>query len=172
MLDGRQFREGTPGQSLINALEHRAAQDTIRSVHLISEDSELLDSIISPLAAKCEGIRSSSVESLIICDESLLRGQRVTSVDVSDFFAHHRFPKLQRLVTVNCRISSWDFTTSRTSLLTTLSLGFSYPSPTPTTSQLLSILDSNPALQEVSLSACAIPDDGDNQVLPSVTPSP
>ena len=86
-----------------------------------------------------------------------------TSVDVSDFFTHHRFPKLQRLVTVNCRISSWDLITSRTSLLTILSLGFSYPSPTPTTPQLLSILKSNPALQELSLSGCAIPGDGDNK---------
>ena len=161
VLDGRQFRGGTPGRSLLNALEHRAAQDTIRQVHLISGDSKLLGSIISPLVTNCAGIRSSSVESLILCDESGPGGD--TSVDVSDFFAHHRFPKLQRLVTVNCRISSWDFITSRTSLLTILSLGFSYPSPTPTTSQLLSILDSNPALQEVSLSGCAVPGDGDNK---------
>ena len=161
VLDGRQFRGGTIGHSLVNALEHRAAQDTIRSVYLISEDSELLRSIISPLTANCEGIRSSSVESFILHkDESRTGGD--TSVDLSDFFAHYSFPKLQRLVIDDCRISSWDFMTSRTSLLTTLSLDFSYPSPTPTTSQLLSILDSNPALQQVSLSGCAVPY-GDNK---------
>ena len=157
VLNGRQFKGGTLDYSLLNALKHRAARDTIRRVHLVSEDSELLDLIISPLTVNCEEIRSSSMVSFLLLDES-----EDTSVDISDLFAYHRFPKLQRLELVNCTISSWDLMLSRTSVLTILTLGFSYPSPNPTTPQLLSILDSNPALQEVSLSGYAVPDDGGN----------
>ncbi|KAF9653325.1 hypothetical protein BDM02DRAFT_3182863 [Thelephora ganbajun] len=155
VLNGREFDGNTLGSALRDALQDRAAWDTIRRIHLISEDSEFLDSIISPLAADCEEPRSSSVESLILWDEN-----EITSVDVSDFFAYHRFPKLRRLELVNCTISSWDLMMLRTSALTTLILGFDYPSPAPTTSQLLSILASNPTLREISLSGYTVPDDG------------
>ena len=102
----------------------------------------------------CEGVRSNSVESFILSNDDN------TPVDVSDFLALYRFPKLRRLELNNCKISSWDFLTSRTAVLTTLILHLNYPSSTPTTSQLLSILDSNPTLRKVSLSRCAIPEDG------------
>jgi hypothetical protein len=74
-----------------------------------------------------------------------------TSVDTSNFFAYYRFPKLQRLKLINCTISSWDLM-SRIAGLTTLDLDVNYLSPTPTISQLLPILASNPTLQKVSLS--------------------
>jgi hypothetical protein len=149
---------GTLDPTLRNALQDRATRDTIRRVHLTAGDSELLRSIISPLTATSEpdGVRPSRLESLILWDESI-----DTSVDVSDFFAHYRFPTLQRLELVNCTISSWDLITSRTSILTTLELCLSHPSPSPTTAQLLSILGSNPTLQKVRLEGYSVPTDSD-----------
>ena len=140
--------------NLRNALQDRVVRDTIRRIHLDDQYSESLRSIISSLAGSGE-IRSNSVESVIILDRS-----NHTSVDVSDLLAYYRFPKLRRLKLDNCVISSWDLITSRTSTLTILFLAFSHPTPTPTMSQLLSILGSNPALQEISLFGCTIPDDG------------
>jgi hypothetical protein len=156
VLRGTRLGEDTLDPVLRNALQDRAARDTIRRVHLTAGDSELLSSIISPLTATCEpdGVRPSRLESLILWDESV-----DTSVDVSDFFAHYRFPTLQRLELVNCTISSWDLITSRTSILTTLELCLSDPSP-PTTAQPLPILGSNPTLQKVRLGGGAVPADG------------
>ena len=140
--------------ALHEALQDRAARDTIRRIHLIGKDLSLLSSIIFSLTVPCEGLLSTSVESLLLCNESDL------PLDVSDFFAHYRFPKLRRLELDRCRITSWDLLTTRTAVLTTLSIFFDDPAPTPTTSQLISILASNPTLRELSLSGYAIPDDG------------
>ena len=159
VLNERWTEAGTLDYSLTIALQRRAERDAVRQIHLASEDSELLDSIMSSLIANYEGIQPNNVESFLLRDES----DDGTSVDVSDFFAYSRFPNLRRLELLNCTISSWDLITSRTSVLTILILNFSYPSPAPTTPQLLSILESNPALQELSLSGCAIPDDGGNK---------
>ena len=153
VLRGRRFKgEILANAALRNALRDRAARDTIRRIHLTTEESELLNSIITPLTANCEGLRSSSVESLILRDESV----GTTPVDISDFFAHYRFPKLQRLRLWNCAVSSWSLLTSRTSVLTTLDLSLDDPLPTPTRSQLLSILASNPTLQKVALTGRAV----------------
>ena len=155
VLDGERWSEWrTLSNRMRNALLDRGARDTIRRIHLVSEDSKLLDSIISPLVGR-KGIRSSSLESVVLVDKC-----KITSVDVSDFFNSHRFPRLQRLELDHCTISSWDFITSRTSTLTTLSLNLSYPSLSPTTLQLFSILGSNHSLQKLSLLGCAVPDDG------------
>ena len=80
-------------------------------------------------------------------------------LDVSNFFAHHYLPKLQRLNLLCCEISSWDFITSRTGALTELHLDFVNPSPTPTTLQLFSIIVSNPDLRKVTLLHQAVPKD-------------
>ena len=154
VLGGVDYDDGSFDATLRDALRDRAARDTIRRVHLWSGDAEFLSSIISPLAAACDGVRSNSVESFILSNDG------DTPVDVSDFFAHYTFPKLQRLLLDDCKVASWDFLTSRTAVLTTLILNFSHPSPTPTTSQLLSILASNPTLRIVTLSSFAVPDDG------------
>ncbi|KAF9785005.1 hypothetical protein BJ322DRAFT_802462 [Thelephora terrestris] len=145
----------TLNDSLKNALQDRAARDTIRRIHLTANDSELLDSIIS-LLASCEsdGIRSSGVQSIILRDHS-----EYTSVDVSDFFAHHRFPELRCLQLDNFTTSSWDFLTSRTSVLTTLVL-ITQLAPIVTSPQILSILRSNPSLQKITLYECSVPEDG------------
>jgi len=88
-------------------------------------------------------------------------------VDISDFFAHYHFPRLQRLEFYNCMISSWNLITSRIATLTILDLDFFTIEPTPTTSQVLSILASNPTLRKVAFSVdVTSADDGD------VTPPP
>jgi len=155
VLDGVGFPEGILDDTLRNALRDRATRDTIRQIHLVSGDPELLSSIISPLIASCKGIRSSSVESVVVNGSNW-----DPPVDISDFFAHYRFPKLKRLELIDCAISSWDLMTSRTSVLKTLDLYFDEPSSAPTTTQLLSILASSPTLQKVRLARRAVPDDG------------
>ena len=145
---------GTFNATLRDTLQDRAVRDTIRRIHLWHETAAFLSSIISPLIVAREGARANSVESFILFNDD------DTPVDTSDFFAHYYFPKLRHLELKNCRIASWDLLMSRTTVLTTLVLRLGYPSPPPTTSQLLSILASNPTLQKLSLSKSAIPDDG------------
>ena len=153
MLGVVDYYGGVPDTTLCDVLRDRAARDTIRRIHLRSEDIVTLSSIISLLTGGGEGVQSNSVESFILSNYD------DAPVDISNFFAHYRFPKLQRLKLDNCAITSWDLLTSRTTILTSLTLHFSRPSPTPTTPQLFSILTSNPSLQEVSLSEDAVPTD-------------
>jgi hypothetical protein len=142
-------------------LQDHAARDNIRWIHLSAESSGTLNSIISSLTA-CDGIRCSSVESVII----RYRDERESPV-VSDFLAYPRFPKLRRLALQSCTISSWEFITSNTSVLTTLTLDSGYPTPTITSPQILSTLRSDPSIQEVALAGSAIPeDDGGNSRVP------
>ena len=148
--------------ALCDTLEDHAAKDTIRRVHLSTGHTGFVGSILDSLTLDFEGVRPNSIKSLIL--ENLSKGP----MDVSDFFAHHRFPKLQRLKFRNCSISSWDHLTSRTSALTTLELDLNIPSPIPTTSQSLSILSSNPALRKVALLRRAVPDDRDGKSFPRV----
>ena len=142
--------------TLRNVLQDRATRDTIRRVHLISDSSALLNSIIASLTPNHEELRSNSIESLVLQNGSEM------PMDVSDFFANQRFPKLRRLELTNCTISPWNHLTSRTSALTTLNLNLSNPSLSPTTSQLFSILASNPTLQHLGLVEHGIPNDGGN----------
>ena len=144
----------TLDDGLQKALKDRIARDTIRRIHLLAEDPELLDSIVSSLA-NCEGIGSRSVESIVVeCEDP------DELPIVSNFLACYRFPKLQRLVLAGCTIPSWDRIVLNTSGLTTLTLDVDFPSPKITSSQILSILRSNPSLREIILRGCAIPDDG------------
>jgi len=146
-LDGR----------LRDALQDRAAVDAIRQVHLCSDQVRLLNSIISSIVVEGEGTQSNSMESLII-----MNGSR-KFVDISAFFSRHRLPKLQCLCLYWCRISSWDLLKLQTSALTTLDLDARELSPTPTLPQLLSILASNPLLQDLGLCTSPVPhavDDG------------
>ena len=86
VLDGR----------LHDALQDRAARDTIRWIHLRSSNTKLLNSIISSIVTKDEEPRSSSVESLI------LQNSGHSTVEVSDFFARYRFPELKCLCLSGC----------------------------------------------------------------------
>ena len=144
--------EGRPGyeldDNLRNALRDRVARDTIRQVHLRGNHvANLLNSVISSIVNKGEEIRSKSVESFIVQSNGL---EEV--VDVSAFFSGCHLPKLKCLRLLGYRISSWDLLKSQTTALTTLELTDTGPSPTPTLSQLLSILSSNPLLQDLTLS--------------------
>ena len=143
-------------RALFDELQDRASRDIVRRVHLRSGDSQLLNSVLSSLTSECEDIRSDQMESLI------LRNLDDVPVDVSNFFVHHYFPKLQRLNLTHCKISSWDLLRSRTGALTELYLDFIEPSLTPPTSQLLSILASNPSLRKVTLLHQAVPQDSAN----------
>ena len=84
---------------LRDAINDRATKDTIRRVHLKAEGSMLIDDIIVELTAKGEKLRSNSMESLVLWNLD-----STSPVDVSDFFARYRFPKLQRLELTNCKI--------------------------------------------------------------------
>ena len=150
--------DGSFGVTLCNVLRDRATRDSIRRVHLRARSTELLNSIISPLTAEPEELRSTSVESFILRDK-----EGVAGPDISRFLANHHFPKLQRLGLFNCRFSSWDLIMSRSPILTTLDLYIRcyFPSPTPTASKLLSALASYPTLQRVSLSWFEHHGDGD-----------
>lgn len=154
VLDGITYLYGSLGKPQRMMLEERAARDTIRRVHLRTDMHRHLTSIISPLLSPCGGLRTKSLESLILCSE----GRK--PLDVS-FLVHSRLSKLRHLELRNCTISSWGHFTSQTTLLTALHLLFDDTSPTPTVPQLLSVLAHSPNLQKLELNARAIPDDDD-----------
>ena len=147
ILDGWGYQGGDFDEALRDALKDRAARNVIRKVHLKSNDTELLAAIISSLVPEGEGAHLSSIESIVLSD-----------VDVSDLFARHRFPKLHNLhLSGHFRISSWDHLKSATTALTNLSLNTTVPpSATPTMSQILSLLASNPNLQSLKLNVLSI----------------
>ena len=152
VLDGLTHMFGCVSESQQMVLKDRATRDTIRRVHLQSDIHSLLTSIITPLLSPSGGLRTNSLESLILdCEDQ-------TPLDVS-FVAHSRLSKLRRLELANCTISSWDHLTSQITLLTTLQLFVNDISPMPTMPQLLSILASNPYIQSLELNQQVIPND-------------
>ena len=151
------------GQSLSDllraALQDRAAQDVIRRVSLCDEDSELLNSVISAIIPRGKEIQSTSLESIEVHPECRSK----STVELSNLFSHYNFPRLRWLrISGRCNISSWGLLASRTSALVTLSLGVR-DGPTLTTSQLLSILSSNPNLQHLELSHAVLPKFNSNE---------
>ena len=163
ILDGQNRQDDGFDEALRDALRDRAARDVIRKVHLRNNDMKLLTAIVSSLIPEGENVRPSSIESIVLSD-----------VDVSDLFARHRFPKLCNIrLSGRFRISSWDHLKSTTTALTSLSLGPADTFPTslpaiPTTSQILSLLASNPNLQSLTLSALPINDDDGGGPRPQV----
>ena len=156
ILGGWSGRGGVFDEALQGALMDRAVRDVIRKVHLRGSTA-LLTSIVSSLIPEGEDIRSSSIESIVLSE-----------VDVSDLFTRYRFPKLYNLhLSGLFRVSFWDCLKSTTTTLTNLSLshiGVSprllSPSAVPTTSQILSLLASNPNLRSLRLGGLLINDDG------------
>ena len=140
---------GSFDASLRDVLRDFATRDAIRRVHLRVGDSEFLSSVVSSLTVHDEEFRPNSMVSFILLNVG------ITPFDLSEFFACYRFPNLRHLELINFTTTRFDHLTSRTGALTTLSLNSAPPSPAPTTSELLSILVSNPTLQEVSLSVGA-----------------
>ena len=161
VLDGLTHILGNISKHQQTVLKERARRDTIRRVHLRSDMHGLLVSIISPLLSPSGGLQASSLESLILWSEDEV------PLDVS-FLAHSRLLKLQHLELSNCTVTSWDCLGSQTRLLTALDLSFNETSPTPTMSQLLSVLAFNPRLQRLRLRATALPADDDHG-LPQVS---
>jgi hypothetical protein len=142
-------------EPLQEVLRDHVARDTIRSVLIQGPylgHATLLASVISSLTPDCEDVQRSSIKSISLGD-----------VDVSNFFARYHFPKLRDLhLSGRAKISSWKHFRLRTTALTTLSLTIRGSSPTPTTSQLLLILASNPRLRSLALSPLMVPhDNGD-----------
>ena len=145
-------------ESLRDAVRSCVMQDTIRQVHLLSDGAVTLTSIISSLIPDDEGGQNDNIESIV------WHGEGFTPVDVSDFFARSRLSRLRVLdLYGDFWISSWDYLTPRTTLLTTLSLKITTPppSPIPTASQLFSILTSNPDLRTLCLYDATLPKDVD-----------
>jgi len=157
VLVGDESDPGVPfDESLQNAVRARFIQDTIRQVHITSNDGELLAYIVSSLTPDDDGGQNENIESVV------LENSGQPTVNISDFFARSHLSKLRSLVLGgNLWISSWDHLASRTTLLTTLSFNISGPPflPTLTTSRLFSILTSNPNLQELTLTNATLPDD-------------
>ena len=153
ILDGRGYQGAVFDGALRDALMDRAARDVIRKVHLKGDDKKLLAAIVSSLIHKGGGVRPSSIESIVLSD-----------VDVSSLFTRHRFPKLRNLrLSGNFKISSWDHLKSTTTALTSLSLDLNDIDPSsavPATSQILSLLASNPNLRFLVLDVLPINDDG------------
>jgi hypothetical protein len=140
------YTSGDLDDTIRDALRDRATRDTIRRVHLKGINTRgLLNPIISSIIVEGEESRSISVESFI------LRNSGKPSVDVSGFLSRYHFPKLYRLELLGCSISSWDLLKSRITSLTTLSLTSDERSPSPTLSQMLSVLSANPNLQSLAL---------------------
>ena len=163
MLEG--YADRDLDDQLRNALQDRAARDTIRQVHLRGAKSKLFSSVISSLSVTTKGkeTRTISVESFIV---------RVTGtgvMDVSAFFSQHRLPKLQCLHLSGYKISSWDLLKPQTAVLTTLELADIDLSPIPTPSQSPPILPSNPLLQHLVLSYSLAPVFHDDGPCPQVT---
>ena len=166
VLDGSQFCASSPSEPevsnldepLQDALRDRAVRDAVRQVHIRGSGRIPLSSVISLLTPDGEDVRHSSVESID------LRLTDSSTLDVSNFFARRRLPKLRYLFLCGTlKTPSWDHFVPHTTLLTTLSLkiGHEASTPPPTTSQLLSTLVSNPNLQVLILTGSVIPEDND-----------
>ena len=149
--------------SLHSAVRARVIRGTIRRIHLRSDSSEIMASVISSLTPGDDDyVQNTNVESIV------WQNGGAFIVDISNFFVRSNFPRLHLLNLLGTfRISSWDHLASQTTLLTTLSLQI-YRSPlslTPTTSQLFSIFASNPNLQQLTLSEMALPSDANGSTL-------
>ena len=157
VLDGFEHRGESLDEILRDVLRDRAARDVVRKVHITPpySDQSTAIAIVSSLTPEDEGIRHSSIESIAL-----------GYVDVSDLLARHRFPKLRDLYLFeDCKISCWDHLKSNTMALVNLTLTFDDPLPPsaiPTTSQVLSLLASNPNIRSLALQLPTISDDGRN----------
>jgi len=111
--------DGFLDEPLRDALRSRARQDTIRRVHLMTYDYDLLTSVISSLTPDVEGGQNENIESIILVNEG------PAAVDISNFFSRSHLSRLRLLdLGGDFWISSWDWLASRTTLLTSLSLDF------------------------------------------------
>ena len=170
VLDGFEHDTDIPiDGSIHSAIRARVAQGTIRQVHLATDDSETMAPIISSLTPNdTNDAQNDNIESIV------LQNGGVPPVDVSNFFARSHISKLHLLyLSASLRISSWDHLASRTTRLTALSLKIDEgpQMPVPTTSQIFSILASNPNLRQLVLSNATLPNDTDGSTLKMSLPN-
>lgn len=144
-LDGELYPQAGPfDETLRDAIKRRVARDLVRKVHLRGLDAGLGASILASLTPDSDdqSIRHSSIQSISLA-----------KVDVQKFFVRYRFPKLQNLSLFGCPGFALDHLRSITATLINLTIRYDTPSlpHTPSTSQLLSLLSSNPHLQTANL---------------------
>ena len=137
-------------EDLRNTLRDRAAADIIRKIHLRGQDRGLLTSILGLLTPEDDAVQHSSMESIVL-DARL---------DTYDFFARRHFAKLRDL-SLRCAdlplVPLKDNTKALVEL--TLSNEIDTSTSTPTTSQIISLLASNPNIQTLDLRLEAFDDD-------------
>ena len=151
VLDGMERRLGSFDGDLQDALRDYAARDAIRKVHLRGDDIPLLTTIVSSLTP--EDYQESSIESIAL-----------SGVDASHFLFQHNFKKLRDLsLSGRFMLSYWAWNSlSQTTTLINLSLSSNSLFEIPTTSQLLSILASNPNIRTLVLESLRVHDSEDN----------
>ena len=130
-------------------LRDSAARDTSRQISLEIGDPDLLNSVISSITPDDVELQSSQVESFVVHNHS--GGQ--STVDLSNFFLRYRLPALQHLsLSGMFGIANYEIDHTLTQ-----NRGNFIP---PTTSRLLSIIFSDPNLQDLELSRGLVPDCG------------
>jgi hypothetical protein len=138
-----------PSAALRATLRNRATKDKVRRIHLQDEDTDRMALILSWLTPGREETSEKCIESIALWG---------IPPKLSDFFARSRLQKLQRLdLSGTLSAPVWDHLTPHTTRLTVLSLKLADGSFPPTTSQLLSVLASNPNLRELQLADKALP---------------
>jgi hypothetical protein len=150
VLGRAERRVGSVDETLQDALKDYTTRNAIRKVHLMGDDMCLLTTIVSSLIPEDRRFRDSNIESIAL-----------NGVDVSDLLSSQRFPKLRDLsLSGRFVISPWalDCLKSNTAALVNLSL--SLTSSILTTSQILSLLASNPNIQSLSLESLQVENDG------------
>ena len=151
---------GTFNEHLQDAVKSRVIQNTIRQVHLMSDSPRVLSPLISSLTPDGRGGQNENIESI------LLHSGGSRALKVSNFLARSHLSRLRSLdLYGNISIPSWDRLIPWTTLLTVLSLDIAteppQAPPRPTAAQLLSILTSNPSLQELFLTNAVLPNDAE-----------
>ena len=132
---------------LSGRLKDCANQDMIRQIHLHSYSPDPLGSILSSVTPDGEDVQEKSIESFIIHTSSIPK-------ELSKFFARLRLPLLWHFEIIGrFETLSWHHIESSltSTCLTTFSLKAGGSSLCLTTPQLLSILNANPNLQDLTL---------------------
>ena len=129
--------------SIRDALREHGEHDLVNSVQLWNERPSVLEEVLAALTPNEAVVRKSSIGTIAL-----------RLVDASSFMSRVRFPKLTYLrLSTGSHVTDWERVGQLTTALTTLALTFeNYGIPTlPTIAQLLSLLASNPGLQDISL---------------------
>jgi len=150
VLDGVECRVGSLDETLLDSLKDYTARNAIRKVHLRSDDTQLLTTIVSSLTPEwCS--RDSNIESIALND-----------VDVTAFLTHQSYPKLRDLSLSGCfviRGEDWHFLKDNITTLVNLSLSSNGLTYILTVPQILSLLASNPNIRTLTLESLRIDPD-------------